>query len=475
VTEPLERFAEAYRAGLTRHLSGGGEDGLAIAHDLGRWALDASLGLLEVVELHQRVVRDVEADGAASGLANQFLLQSLAAFDMAQRGFWEAQERVRLEEELVSRFRAVTEGSIAIIGHRASEDRLAEFLQQARNVVDARDAAIWIDDQGQPLTTGTAELTGRLSQLVADATRTWQPVRVQTTGSDDGEPALAVPLVISPGGVRGAVVVWGGREFDAADQAALGQLASIGSIAWDNARLFEREHQISITLQHSLLPEALPSVPGMALAARYVPAGPGVEIGGDWYDVIELDGGHLGFVVGDVGGHGLKAASVMGQLRLALRAYAIDGYSPAEVVARVDRLLQRLDPTQIATMIYAGLDVAANKLGIVNAGHPQPLLIDPSGHPQFIAAGRSMAIGVDLGDVSHHEEGVETPRGSSVLLYTDGLIESRRRGIDEGMAALASTTRGFAGSPEELCDMVLSEMAGPPLEDDVCLLAIRID
>jgi serine phosphatase RsbU (regulator of sigma subunit) len=191
--------------------------------------------------------------------------------------------------------------------------------------------------------------------------------------------------------------------------------------------------------------------------------------------VIELDGGHLGFVVGDVGGHGLKAASVMGQLRLALRAYAIDGYSPAEVVARVDRLLQRLDPTQIATMIYAGLDVAANKLGIVNAGHPQPLLIDPSGHPQFIAAGRSMAIGVDLGDVSHQEEGVETPKGSSVLLYTDGLIESRRRGIDEGMAALASTTRGFAGSPEELCDMVLSEMAGPPLEDDVCLLAIRID
>jgi serine phosphatase RsbU (regulator of sigma subunit) len=120
-----------------------------------------------------------------------------------------------------------------------------------------------------------------------------------------------------------------------------------------NALLFERELQIAVTLQTSLLPHELAVPSGMDIAARYVPAGPGTQVGGDWYDVIQLDSGEVALVVGDVMGHGIRAASVVGQLRLAIRAYAIDGYSPSEVVSRVDHLLERLDETQIATLVYA--------------------------------------------------------------------------------------------------------------------------
>ncbi|MBO0693990.1 MAG: serine/threonine-protein phosphatase, partial [Acidimicrobiaceae bacterium] len=270
-------------------------------------------------------------------------------------------------------------------------------------------------------------------------------------------------------------LAWGGRQFDATDEAALHQLATVGTIAWNNAIVYERQHEISLTFQQSLLPEAIPDIPGLSIATRYEPSAPSLQVGGDWYDVIELSGGQIGLVVGDVMGHGIRAASVMGQLRLALRAYAIDGYGTAEVIDRVDRLLGRLDGSQYATTVYAVIHPESGQIEIVNAGHPQPLLLDPSGHADFINAGRSTPLGIGLPGRARQEESFAIQSGSMLFLYSDGLIESRDRPIDEGMARLRSVATNFDGSPEEFCNLVLATVTDTTLQDDVCLLAVHLD
>jgi serine phosphatase RsbU (regulator of sigma subunit) len=278
----------------------------------------------------------------------------------------------------------------------------------------------------------------------------------------------------------GVLVVWDRDEpFGPSDEAALRQLAGLGAVALANALLFEREHQIAVTLQTSLLPDDLPSFGAMDFAARYVPA-PGTQVGGDWYDVIQLESGQVALVVGDVMGHGIKAASVMGQLRLAIRAYAIDGYSPSEVVSRVDRLLERLDETQIATLVYAVLEPASGHITIVNAGHPPPVMVDPLGTAHLLSGAESVALGagaataVESERVVHSEEGLTVPPGSRLLLYTDGLVEDRNRPLGEGIALLQQSVRGHVGSAAELCDLVLSNVAPSQLEDDVCVLAVTV-
>jgi serine phosphatase RsbU (regulator of sigma subunit) len=279
---------------------------------------------------------------------------------------------------------------------------------------------------------------------------------------------------------NGVLVVWDRDEaFGASDEAALRQLAGLGSVALANALLFEREHQIAVTLQTSLLPADLPVVEGMDIAARYVSA-KGTQVGGDWYDVIELESGQVGLVVGDVMGHGIKAASVMGQLRLATRAYAIDGYSPSKVVSRVDRLLERLDETQIATLVYAVLEPASGHVTIVNAGHPPPVMVDRLGNARLLTGAESVALGagaataVESERVVHTEEGLTVPRGSRLMFYTDGLVEDRNRPVGNGITLLQQAVRGHVGSPAELCDLVLSNVAPSHLEDDVCILAVTV-
>jgi len=144
------------------------------------------------------------------------------------------------------------------------------------------------------------------------------------------------------------------------------------------ARKAEREHRIAETLQRGLPPDRLPEVPGLALAARYVPAGADIAVGGDWYDVVELPSGHLGLAIGDVAGHGPRAASTMGQLRMALRAYALEEPSPAEVVNRLDRLVSRLLASEIVTLVYLVLDLDSVMVRFANAGHPPPLVVGSS-------------------------------------------------------------------------------------------------
>jgi PAS domain S-box-containing protein len=235
----------------------------------------------------------------------------------------------------------------------------------------------------------------------------------------------------------------------------------------------EREHRIAETLQRSLLPELLPEIPGVVLAARYVPATREAEVGGDWYDVVPLPDGRLGVAIGDVAGHGLRAASTMGQLRMALRAYAIESESPGEVLARMQQLVRALGVPDMATAVYLVFDPDSGLVVFSNAGHPPPLVITQAGAASFLEEG----LAPPLGTMPHAEHVEATSRllpGSTLLLFTDGLIERRGSSLREGLQRLRQAAAGAAVTDlEELCDLVLASLVERDVGDDIALLALQ--
>lgn len=249
---------------------------------------------------------------------------------------------------------------------------------------------------------------------------------------------------------------------------ALGQQAAV---ALENALHHERQRGIAETLQLSLLPDRLPSLPGMTLTARYVP-GSTEAVGGDWYDVFLLPRGQLGLVMGDVAGRGVRAAAAMGLLRNALRAYAMEGHSPAAVAERLNSLV---DISYMATLIYLVFDPATSTLRYVNLGHLSPLVIPPGGEPLFIKGG-SPPLGADrpLRVVDYMET---LAPGASLFLYTDGLVERRGERLDEGLERLrraVGSQPSVNRDPEDLIDDILARMlSGKPPDDDVAVLALH--
>lgn len=233
---------------------------------------------------------------------------------------------------------------------------------------------------------------------------------------------------------------------------------------------------IAETLQRSFLPERLPEFPGVSLAARYIPGTAGVEVGGDWYDVFVLTGGHLGVAMGDVVGRGVGAASLMGQLRNALRAYAFEGHEPAAVAERLNRLVQSLNPGQIATVVYLVLEPDTRTVRFTSAGHLPPLLVAPDGAAAFLETGGSPPLGA-AAYVPYRESHVTLEPGSTLVVYTDGLVERREEALDEGLERLRRTAAGEPGDPgdpEALCDRVVGELLGDgPAADDAALLVVR--
>jgi PAS domain S-box-containing protein len=236
-------------------------------------------------------------------------------------------------------------------------------------------------------------------------------------------------------------------------------------------RVYEIEHTIAETLQRSLLPERLPQIEGLGLVPRYLPAGHGAAIGGDWYDALERPDGRVALIVGDVVGHGLRAAATMGQLRNAFRAYGLIESSPAEVMARVNRLVTSGEDA-MATVLYLVLDRETGEVTFSAAGHPPPLLLAPDG-PRFLEGGRSMPVGAADPAVFREASGV-VPPGSTLLLYTDGLVERRGVPLEDSLDKLAEVAGEADENLERLCDRVLAAVL-PELEpsDDVALLAVR--
>lgn len=232
-----------------------------------------------------------------------------------------------------------------------------------------------------------------------------------------------------------------------------------------------REHAVALMLQQDLLPANTPSAVGCDVAIRYRPGEVGSHAGGDWYDVFELEGGRAGFVIGDVTGHGVGAAAVMGQLRVAVLAYAWAGFGPSEVVAAVDSLLDRLGGDRLASLVYAVADPERQELVVVNAGHPPPLLIDPAGEVTAVSGGHDRLVGIKPPLKERAAAVVPVEPGSRLLLYTDGVFEQTERGGEDGLEHLIHTVTGFQGSVEQLCDLVLSELAPDGAGDDVCMVA----
>jgi PAS domain S-box-containing protein len=264
------------------------------------------------------------------------------------------------------------------------------------------------------------------------------------------------------------------RHFGAEDLTLLRLAADRVALAILHARVYEREHRIAETLQGSLLPERLPRVPGLQLAARYRPAAAEARVGGDWYDVIATPGGGIGLVMGDVAGKGLAAAEMVGRLRSALRAYALEGHEPTQVVEQLNRLVwAEAGDNKMATLLYAVVDPGESRIDWVSAGHLSPLLVAGAHRPHFLNGGGSVPLGV-VPFPAYEQRSAAMDPGSTVVLYTDGLVERPGEHIDEGMARLAARVHEASDDPEALCTHLLATLVpakGAP--DDVAILTLR--
>ena len=241
--------------------------------------------------------------------------------------------------------------------------------------------------------------------------------------------------------------------------------------ARENRRLYAEQRGIAQTLQHALLPEILPQIPGMQASARYEAGEQGVDIGGDWYDVIELGDSRLLLVVGDVSGRGLRAATTMASLRYAIRAYAAQNDSPEQILHKISRLVDVTETRQLATVLCALVDVGTRQITITSAGHLPPLLIS-GGQGRFVDAAIGVPIGVEAG-ASYTSTTISAPEGSTFVAYTDGLVELRGESLDQGLARLRDVaTRGDADLPE-LLETLVSEMPRGASEDDIAIVGVR--
>jgi len=224
-------------------------------------------------------------------------------------------------------------------------------------------------------------------------------------------------------------------------------------------------------LQESLLPSRLPTADDWELAARYVP-GTDSGVGGDWYDVFHLPGGRVGLVIGDVVGNGLPAAIVMGRLRSALRAYALEFADPAEVLGKLDRKASHFEDHAMATVAYAVIDTATHRMDVALAGHLPPVLAAPGRAPDFVDVPVGPPVGYDLAVTGRRSATVEVPPGALVVLYTDGLVERRDRDLDTGLETLRRTATPMPA--ETACVRIMADLVGDsPAPDDVALLVIR--
>ncbi|MEX2393148.1 MAG: SpoIIE family protein phosphatase, partial [Actinomycetota bacterium] len=263
-----------------------------------------------------------------------------------------------------------------------------------------------------------------------------------------------------------------GRHLSKQDVTLAEDIGRRAGNAIENARLYIQQRSVAESLQHALLPEHLPRIPGFEAAARYLPGAPGERVGGDWYDLFEIPTGELAIVMGDVVGHGIGAASSMAQLRSALRAYVWDRQSPAEALSRLNTLLYGLERDGMATVMVAILDPITTKLRIANAGHP-PLLLVRGDDAEFIGEG----LGPPLGAVPFarfQERVLELKANDMLVVYTDGLVEDRGTTLDSGLGRLRDAVSDGGTDVEALSDHLLKACLGDrPVDDDVAILILR--
>jgi anti-sigma regulatory factor (Ser/Thr protein kinase)/putative methionine-R-sulfoxide reductase with GAF domain len=281
---------------------------------------------------------------------------------------------------------------------------------------------------------------------------------------------LGVPLLVE-GAVIGVLHVGSltRRAFDDEDVQLLHRAADRAALAI-SSRLTERERGLADALQRSLMPD-LPDLPAVSLAGRYLPAA-AARLGGDWYDAFALPDGRLGMAIGDVVGRGFHAAAIMSQLRSGLRAYALDGMGPGEVLERLSRLLRQLEPGRTATLVYLVFDPHGGGLTVATAGHPPPLVQPAGGEPEFLDLPGTVPLGASR-HVRYDAHDLDLEPGSTLVLYTDGLVERPEEPLGLGLERLAETVGRGEDNLEHLGDALVDALlpAGPGGDDAALLLA----
>ena len=342
---------------------------------------------------------------------------------------------------------------------------------------------------GYPDASPAAEclVTGRplIRAVTAHGTAAWEgssPERADRVRQYGFHSVLAVPMHAR--GITLGVATFSRHrrpEPFAQDDLLLGEeITARAAVCIDNARRYTREHRTSLTLQSSLLPQRPPRQAAVEVASRYLPANPQAGVGGDWFDVIPLSGARVALVVGDVVGHGVQASAAMGRLRTAVRTLADVDLPPDELLTHLDDLVIHLSNEDSAdgpsgdfgaTCLYAVYDPVSRRCTLARAGHPVPALATPDGEVEYLDVPAGPLLG--LGGLPFEATELEVPEGSVLALYTDGLVEARDRGIDEGIDTLREVLARSAPSLEDTCDAVLRELLPDRPTDDVALLMAR--
>jgi serine phosphatase RsbU (regulator of sigma subunit) len=389
-----------------------------------------------------------------------------------------------------TRLRAIQSITDAALSRLDDRELLAEILDRIREILRADTVAVLLLDfsAGQLIATAAAGLEEEVRQGVripvgrgfagriaaehrpvildrVDHTTVLNPILL----AKGIQSMMGVPMV-ARGRVTGVMHVGSltPRQFTSHDVELL-QLAADRAAAAVQSMAAHADRVAVEALQRSLIPSALPAVAGAEMAGRYVP-GSGV-VGGDWYDVFTLPSGELCVVIGDVAGSGLPAAVIMGRMRSALRAYALETPDPAEVLRRLDRKMQHFEPDALATVLYAVFDPALDQVRVCMAGHFPPVIALPGQPAELASIAAGLMIGVSP-DTPRRVTTLPIPAGALLCFYTDGLIERPGQMIDDGLERLRRVV--VAQPPEAVCAEVMGELVGSePARDDIALLIIR--
>ncbi|WP_369233524.1 SpoIIE family protein phosphatase [Streptomyces sp. R21] len=376
--------------------------------------------------------------------------------------------------------------------------RRTDRIPEERDTEGGFMPALQVQPEHSELSALTAELCEvRPGGALAEVLRGVRPVFADAPGARAALPELLGDELSVPDGQRAILAPLRGRRrvigaalflrrperlaFETDDLLVAAQLATHSALGIDKAVLYGREAYIADELQRTMLPETLPRPTGVRLASRYLPAAETARVGGDWYDAIPLPGSRVALVVGDVMGHSMTSAAIMGQLRTTAQTLAGLDLPPQEVLHHLDEQAQRLGTDRMATCLYAVYDPVSHRITIANAGHPPPVLLHLGGRAEVLRVPPGAPIGV--GGVDFEAVELDAPAGATLLLYTDGLVESRLRdvwtGIEqlrEKLAATAQLTGPDHPPPlEALCDEVLDMLGPGDRDDDIALLAARFD
>ncbi|MGW4680815.1 PP2C family protein-serine/threonine phosphatase [Micromonospora taraxaci] len=391
-------------------------------------------------------------------------------------------------EERLRRIEAITDAALSGLD---IAELLDELLERVRDLLTVDTATILLLEghSGELVATAAKGLEEEVRRgfrvrvgrgFAGRVAATRAPVTIYDVTPDDvvnpilltkGVRALLGVPMISNGNLVGVLHVGSLtlRRFGPDDVRLLQLVADRASSA-GQARAQVLDRQAALALQRSLLPARLPDIPGLDLAARYAP-GHDLGIGGDWYDVFALPSGWLGAVIGDVSGHGLPSAVVMGRIRSALRAYALDADDPAEALTSLDRKIHHFEAGTLTTAVYALIAPDRTTVHLSCAGHLPPLLVAPGQPAQLVNVTVDRPLGVGRPMISRRTTVLDLPPGAALVFYTDGLIERRTELIDTGIERLAAAVRSEPA--EALCDHIMTTTAPEHPDDDIALLVIR--